>query len=51
MKKSVMDAINNPELFLPCPFFNVQIVTVEEKICIALNVPCGQYVYRYKGSY
>jgi len=51
MKKAIMDAINNPELFLPCPFFIPEILPVEGKTCIALNIPCGQYVYRYKGSY
>ena len=51
MKKAIMDAINNPEVFLPSPFFIPEILTVEEKICLALNIPCGQYVYRYKGRY
>ena len=28
MKKAIMDAINNPELFLPCPFFIPEILPV-----------------------
>lgn len=51
MTKAIMDTINNPEVFLPCPFFIPEIITVEGKICIVINIHCGQYVYRYKGRY
>ena len=51
MKANIITAIKNPELFLPCPYFTPQIVEVDGKTVIYLDIPCGQYVYRYKGRY
>ena len=51
LKVNIINCINNKELFLPCPYFTPQIMEVEGKTVISLNVPCGEYVYRYKDRY
>ena len=51
LKANIINCINNPELFLPCPFFTPRIMVVEGKTVMQLDIPCGQYVYRYKGRY
>ncbi|MBR0037972.1 MAG: putative DNA binding domain-containing protein [Bacteroidales bacterium] len=51
LKTNIINCINNPELFLPCPYFTPRILEVEGKIVMQLDIPCGQYVYRYKGRY
>lgn len=49
--KNIVDTLNNAEAFLPTPYITPEIVIVDGKCCIALNVPAGLYVYRYKGKY
>ena len=44
MKKPTIDAINNPELFLSCPVFILEILSVEEK-----NMHCFEYPSRSAG--
>ena len=51
LKANIITAIKNPELFLPCPYFTPQIIEVDGKTVIYLDIPCGQYVYRYKDRY
>lgn len=51
LKTNIIATINNPELFLPCPYFSPQIMDVNGKTVLLLDIPCGQYVYRYKGRY
>ena len=51
LKANIINCINNPELFLPCPYFTPRIMVVEGKTVMQLDIPCGQYVYRYKGRY
>lgn len=51
LKSNIITAIKNTELFLPCPYFTPQILDVGGKIVLYLDIPCGQYVYRYKGRY
>ena len=51
LQGNIITAIKNPDLFLPCPYFTPQILTVEGKVVLHLDIPCGQYVYRYKGKY
>ena len=51
LKANIINCINNPELFLPCPFFTPRIMVVEGKTVMQLDIPCGQYVYRYKERY
>ncbi len=51
LKTNIINCINNPELFLPCPYFTPRIMVVEGKTVMQLDIPCGQYVYRYKGLY
>ena len=51
LKTNIITIIKNPEIFLPCPYFTPQIIDVEGKTVIYLDIPCGQYVYRYKGRY
>ncbi|MCQ2219034.1 MAG: putative DNA binding domain-containing protein [Paludibacteraceae bacterium] len=49
--KSILDATNNPELFYPTPYIYPEIISLEEKNCIALQIPCGLYVYRYNNRF
>lgn len=51
LQGNIITAIKNPDLFLPCPYFTPQILTIEGKVVLHLDIPCGQYVYRYKGKY
>ena len=51
LKANIITAIKNQELFLPCPYFTPQIIAVCGKTVIYLDIPCGQYVYRYKDRY
>ncbi|MBQ5573244.1 MAG: putative DNA binding domain-containing protein [Bacteroidaceae bacterium] len=51
LKADIITAINNPELFMPRPYFTPQILVSEGKTVLLLDVPCGQYVYRYNGKY
>ena len=51
LKADIVNCINNPELFLPCPYFTPRIMQVEDKTVMQLDIPCGQYVYRFKGRY
>lgn len=51
LKSNIITCIKNKELFLPSPYFTPQILAIEGKTVIALEIPCGQYVYRYKGRY
>jgi|GEM_PF-1311353 transcriptional regulator len=51
LKANIITSIKNQELFLPCPYFTPQILEVDGKIVLLLDIPCGQYVYRYNGRY
>ena len=51
LRTDIVNCINNPELFLPCPYFTPRIMAVEGKSVMQLDIPCGQYVYRFKGRY
>ena len=51
LRTNIVNGINNPELFLPCPYFTPRIMEIEGKKVMQLDIPCGQYVYRYKGRY
>lgn len=51
LRTDIVNCINNPELFLPCPYFTPRIMEVEGKKVMQLDIPCGQYVYRFKGRY
>lgn len=51
LRTDIVNCINNPELFLPCPYFTPRILEVEGKSVMQLDIPCGQYVYRFKGRY
>lgn len=51
LKANIITAIKNQELFLPCPYFTPQILEVEGKVVLLLDIPYGQYVYRYNGRY
>ena len=51
LKTNIITAIKNPDLFLPCPYFTPQILDIEGKVVLLLDIPCGQYVYRYNGRY
>ncbi len=51
LKKNIINSIKNTELFLPCPYFTPQILGVDDKVVLYLEIPCGEYVYRFKGRY
>ena len=51
LQKDIVNTLNNPEAFLPKPYVEPEVVSVEGKTIIALNVPAGQYVYRLNGRY
>ena len=51
IQASIIATIKNTECFLPCPYFTPQIIQLDEKIVLLLDIPCGQYVYRYNGRY
>lgn len=51
LKADIITAIKNRELFLPCPYFTPLIMEVDGKTVLLLDIPCGQYVYRYNGRY
>lgn len=51
LKADIINCINNPELFLPCPYFTPRIMEMDDKTVMQLDIPCGQYVYRFKGRY
>ena len=51
LRTNIVNCINNPELFLPCPYFTPRIMEIEGKKVMQLDIPCGQYVYRYKSRY
>ena len=51
LRTDIVNCINNPELFLPCPYFTPRIMEVEGKSVMLLDIPYGQYVYRFKGRY
>ena len=51
LKSDIISGIRNQELFLPCPYFTPQIMEVNGKVVLLLDIPSGQYVYRYKGRY
>ena len=51
LKTNIITTIKNQKLFLPCPYFTPQILEVDSKVVLLLDIPCGQYVYRYNGKY
>ena len=51
LRANIITSINNPELFLPRPYFTPRIMEVNGFTVMQLDIPCGQYVYRYKGRY
>lgn len=51
LKTNIITAIKNQDLFLPCPYFTPQVMEVGGKVVLLLDIPCGQYVYRYNGRY
>lgn len=51
LRTNIVNCINNPELFLPCPYFTPRIMEIEGMKVMQIDIPYGQYVYRYKGRY
>ena len=51
MRYNLITTANNGSSFLPLPYIEPQILRVDGKVVIYLNIPCGQYVYRYNGRY
>ncbi len=51
LKANIITTIKNHELFLPCPYFTPQILEIEGKVVLFLEIPHGIYVYRYNGRY
>ena len=51
LKNNIITTIKNKDLFLPCPYLTPEVIEIEDKVVIIVNIPCGQYVYRYNGRY
>ena len=51
LRNNLITTANNRSSFLPLPYIEPQILRVDGKVVIYLNIPCGQYVYRYNGRY
>ena len=51
LKNNIISTVKNKDLFLPTLYLTPEIVEIDDKVVMALNVPCGQYVYRYNGRY
>ncbi len=51
LRNNIITTVKNKDLFMPTIYLTPEIVYVEDKVVMALHVPCGQYVYRYNGRY
>ena len=51
LKANIITSIKNKDLFMPCPYFTPEIMEVNNKTVILLDIPCGQYVYRYNDRF
>ena len=51
LRNNIITTVKNKDLFMPTIYLTPEIVYVEDKVVMALHVPCGQYVYRYNGTY
>lgn len=51
MTKSFINTLNNPQLFIPIAFLTPEVVEVDGKTVIYINVPESSQVHRYKGKY
>ncbi|MBQ2886309.1 MAG: ATP-binding protein, partial [Alphaproteobacteria bacterium] len=49
LRNNIITTVKNKDLFMPTIYLTPEIVYVEDKVVMALHVPCGQYVYRYNG--
>ncbi len=47
LKKNIINCIKNTELFLPCPYFTPQILEVNDKVVLYLEIPCGNIPHVY----
>ena len=51
LRNNIITTVKNKDLFMPTIYLTPEVVYVEDKVVMALHVPCGQYVYRYNGRY
>ena len=51
LKANIITSIKNKDLFMPCPYFTPEIMEVNNKTVLLLDIPCGQYVYRYNDRF
>jgi len=51
LRNNLITTTNNKNSFLPLPFIEPEIIRVDDKVVICINVPRGQYVYRFNGRY
>ena len=51
MTKSIINTLNNPEQFLPPMPINPEIIEIDGKLIIYINVPESEQVHRYKNRF
>ena len=51
LKKNIINTLNNKTLFTPSPYFTPEVFIIDDKTVIVLEIPCGSYVYSYKGRF
>jgi Predicted transcriptional regulator containing an HTH domain and an uncharacterized domain shared with the mammalian protein Schlafen len=51
MVKNLINTMNNPQFFIPIAFLTPEIIEIDDKLIIYLNVPESSQVHRYKGKY
>ncbi|GHV10012.1 ATP-dependent DNA helicase RecG [Bacteroidia bacterium] len=50
MIKNIINTLNNPQFFVPVAFLFPEVVEVEDKFVLYINVPESPQVHRYKGQ-
>lgn len=51
MVKNLVNTFKNTELFTPSPFITPEVMEIDGKTIIVLDVPSGSYVYSYKKKF
>jgi ATP-dependent DNA helicase RecG len=50
MIKNIINTLNNPQFFVPVAFLFPEVVEVNDKVVLYINVPESPQVHRYKGQ-
>ncbi|KAA6306503.1 hypothetical protein EZS27_041840, partial [termite gut metagenome] len=51
MIRNFINILNNPQIFIPITFLSPEIIKIDGKTIIYVNVPESSQAHRYKGSY